>query len=461
MTMAVQKGIFSLFLNTMNRLYWILFFVIMPHLALAESFSSKIHLSVEKYHLKNGMKILLNPDHKVNMASYYLAFATGSRNERPGITGISHMFEHLMFKGTEKYPDFDSFYADKGIIEVNAMTAHEKTVYYASFPPDKLELILSVESDRMSNLSFTQEELDKERQAVQEERLLHVDNNPIGTFFEAVYETIFKKHAYRWPIIGTAEDIASYSLQDLNTWYSTYYSPNNAVLVISGNFSVSEAKKLIEEYFGPLPSKPIPELSSVREPEQTAHRSQVVEKQVQAPKAIIAWLIPSAIENEKEYYAMEFLSYILGTGESSLLYKKAVKESQMASYLSVYTHGLSDHAIFATYYSPLDLSFEADLKALILNEIQKALEGGLKTSFLEKVKNTRRNEIIWFLKRSSSRAMLILDHEMDLGDYRKIYRVLDLMDEMSLDFIMETGKKYLSFERASYLILKSPELKSR
>ena len=438
-----------------NNLFFILCF--MSAFTTAENLSFKIQIPVETYKLSNGLRVLLNPDDKVHTASYILGMAVGSRRERPGNTGTSHMFEHLMFKGTKKYPHFDKLYGDNGIVGVNAFTSKDYTAYYATFPPEKLEMILGVESDRMSQLIFSQEELDKERGAVQEERLLSVDNNPIGLLFENLFDLLFTKHPYRQPIIGYSKDISAYTLKDLRNWYNVYYSPNNAVLVISGNFSAGKAKNLIKKYFGVLPSKKIPKEVKVIEPEPQSARFRIVNKEVQAPIVVMAYLGPPF--GSQEFYALEFISHILGSGESSLLYKKMVRESKLLSSISTSLFDLRDYSVFYVVYPLVNLSKEAEIKKLILEELKKGMEQGLSGKSLEKVKNIQMNSMIHSLKRSRYRARLILDYEIQLNDYKKMYEILEWMNKMSLEFIQKTGEKYLSPERLSYLILKSEKEK--
>ncbi|MCZ0932155.1 MAG: pitrilysin family protein [Oligoflexia bacterium] len=347
----------------------------------AQSLSSYINLPVEKYKLENGLTVLLNPDKKLNTASYILGFKVGSRHEKPGITGISHMFEHLMFKGTKKYPKFDQVYAKNGVVGVNAFTSRDYTAYVGAFPPEKLELILDVESDRMTQLTFTQEELDKERRAVQEERLMRVDNSPTGILFENLFDQVFKKHPYRWPIIGYTEDIASYTLEDLNKWYSAYYSPNNAVLVISGKFSAKKAKKLIKKYFGELKTKKIPEEIKVTEPEQNQPRMKEISKEVQSSIAVLSYAGPPA--GTKEFYALEFISQILGAGESSVLYKKLVRQTKLLSSISVGVMDLFHHGVFYIFYPLLDTSKEQEIQKVILEELSKGIDQALNEKSLE------------------------------------------------------------------------------
>ena len=350
----------------------------------SQNLSSKIKIPVKKYCLENGMRILLNRNEKSHTISYILGVSVGSRHEKRGITGISHMFEHLMFKGTKKYPQFDQIYTDNGIIHTNAFTSKDYTAYHATLPKDKLELILNMESDRISNLTFTQEELDKERSAVQEERLLRVDNHPMGLLIENTFDLLFTKHPYRHPIIGYAKDISSYNLDNLNQWYKTYYSPNNAVLALSGNFSISEAKNHIKKYFGVLTQKKIPKETKIIEPEPSSPRFRFISKEVKSPKVILSYLGPPL--GTKEAYAMDIITEIFGGGESSLLYKKMVREQKLLSFIDSFLIDTLNYTVFGISYSLSDLSQERKIKTLILNEIQAWLNQGPDRFSMEKVK---------------------------------------------------------------------------
>ena len=423
------------------------------NIAKARNLSSYIHLPVKKYKLDNGLTVLLNPDDKLNTASYILGFKVGSRHETLGKTGLSHMFEHLMFKGTKKYPKFDQIYAKNGVVGINAFTSRDYTAYIGTFPPKKLELILDVESDRMTQLTFTQKELDKEREAVQEERLMRVDNSPTGILFENLFEQIFQKHPYRWPVIGYSEDIAGYTLKDLNKWYGAYYSPNNAVLVISGKFSAQKAEKWIEKYFGELKTKHIPEEIKLVEPEQEQSRAKEISKELQSSIAVLSYLGPPS--GTKEFYALEFISQILGTGESSLFYKRLIRQTKLLSSISVGMIDLSHYGVFYIFYPLLDTAKEKEIQKVILEELNKGIDQALSEKSIEKVKNIYMNDMIYSLKTSGTRANLLLDYEINFNDYKKMYEKLDIINEMSSAFIRVTGRKYLSPKRSNYLILKA------
>ncbi|MCY4513479.1 MAG: pitrilysin family protein, partial [Bdellovibrionales bacterium] len=418
--------------------------------------SSQIQIPVIKYQLKNGMTVLLNPDPQTTLASYYLGVRTGSRHEREGITGISHMFEHLMFKGTKKFPDIEGIYRENGVSGLNAETRLDFTAYYASFPEDKLDLVLNVESDRMVNLQLTQEELDKERQVVQEERRMRIDNSPYGQLFERAFELVFQKHPYRWPVIGYAKDIADYKLKDMTDWYQTYYSPNNAVLVLSGKFSENPARKLIEKYFGPLPAKKIPEEQIIDEPEQLHPRRAVLKKDVPIENILMVWRTPGY--GTKEDLALRIVSYIFGAGESSRLYKALVRKSNLLQDISCWLWDLSKHNLFIISYTLPKQSQESQVKQEIFKELKKIFSEGITPEEFKKVKNMQLNTIVHRLKRSSSRADHLALNEMYFGDYRKLYSHLDQMGKLSVDFIKDTAKKSLKEDKLSYLKL-SPEEK--
>ena len=415
--------------------------------------SSHFNIPVTKYKLDNGMTILLNPDKNSSICSYLLGVATGSRHEKNGITGISHMFEHLMFKGTTKYPNFDKVHAENGIIQTNAFTSRDYTAYVSAFPCDKLDLILDLESDRLVNLTLTQDELDKERQAVQEERLISIDNSPTGQLLEAFFDTVYKKHNYRWPILGYSKDIAAYTLEDLRTWYKTYYSPNNATLVLSGDFSESKAKQKIEKYFGALESKDIPKEVIIKEPEQTKTRFRSVESDGESSYVAMGFKIGSS--GTKEHLALDVLVDLLGTGESSRLYTKLVREKKLSPHISVGTMGLLQENLFYIFYQLSDKSKEQEIKTVIKEEIEKILTQPISDRELGKIKNMQMSRLVSQLKSNKSKVRALSDYEILYKDYTKIYSDIDDTSDLSSDYIQQVGKKYLDFEKMSYVTLES------
>lgn len=237
---------------------WLFLSVLISFSAQAElptqvSIADQIRFPVEKYQLSNGLTVLLHEDHSAPIISIHQWFRVGSANEHPGRTGIAHFFEHLMFKGTPKYPNREldrQIQANGGTN--NAFTTRDYTGYYENMPSGKLELILDIESDRMRNLGFDEKEIKNEREVVKEERRYRVENNVYGYLHENVFETVFRVHPYRWPVIGYMRDLNATSIDDLKEFYRVFYAPNNAVLVITGDFKSSQAKSLIEKYYAKI-----------------------------------------------------------------------------------------------------------------------------------------------------------------------------------------------------------------
>ena len=414
--------------------------------------ASFIDIPVKKYHLQNGLTVLLNPNPAASLIAYYWSIPIGSRHEKKGITGISHMFEHLMFRGTKKYPDMDSLYDRNGVVGVNAHTSYDFTGYMGQFPPEKLELVLDVESDRIANLTLTKEVLEKERKAVQEERYLSLENNPRGLLFESLMSLVFKKHPYKWHIIGYKEDIASYKLEDLKRWYKTYYSPNNIVLALSGPFSEKEVKRQIEKYFGPLTAQTLPVSSYEKEPEQREARSLTLKKPVQTTEVRLAYVGPR--EDSKAFLALEAISLILGGGESSRLYKKIVREKKLLPDISASTMDFVDYSVFLVSFAlRMGGVSESLVKSIVSDEIHNLSAQPVTQQELEKVSNIFLNSQVDQLKRSSYRAFQLAYYETQYKDYKKLYERLETVKNLSPDFIQSVAGRYLRPEKLSYIKL--------
>jgi len=440
-------------LKNFKKNLFILGVLFMSFPSISSQLSDRLQIPVEKYLLDNGMTIVLNPYKKSNLCSYLLSVATGSRHETKGITGISHMFEHLMFKGTQKYPHFDKSLSSKGVIGINAFTTHDYTSYKASFPCEQIELILDMESDRWMQVTFTQEELDQERKAVQEERLLRVDNSPTGRLFALFFETLFTKHPYKWPIIGYKQDIAAYTLKDLRHWYKTYYSPNNSTFVLSGNFSKRKVKKAIYKYFSPLEAKNIPQEIKITEPDQMQTRYTSITHNIQSSYVMIGFKVGRG--GTKETLALKVLADFLGSGESSRLYKKLVRDKRLVPQISVDLIEILQNNVFFIFYPLLDLKKEDEVKHIIQQEIGSILQGeSLTSKDLEKIKNTKLNERVSSLKYTSSRAYLLSRYELLYKDYTKMYDDINYLQHLSFPYIQKVATKYLDLHKMSYVILK-------
>ena len=432
-------------------------FILFTPLATGENktLASLIDIPVKKYRLKNGLTVLLNPNPNAALVAYYWGIPIGSRHESKGQTGISHMFEHLMFRGTEKYPDINSVYDKNGVVDTNAWTSYDFTGYFGKFPFEKLELVLDVESDRIARLLLNREVLEKERKAVQEERYMSLENNPKGFLFVSLMSLVFQKHPYKWPIIGYKEDIASYKLKDLQSWYRTYYSPGNIVLALSGPFSDKKVTKKIEKYFNPLKREDLPTHRIHPEPEQKKHRHQVLKKPVQTTEIRFAYAGPG--ENSKDFLALEAIALILGGGESSRLYQKTVRQKKLLSDIRAGAMDFVDHSVFTISFSLPKGASEDHVKSVVLQEI-KNLSGAraITQKEIEKVKNILLNDQVHRLKKSAYRAYQLAYYEMQYGDYRTLYNHLKAAEKLSEDMITHAANRYLKPNRLNYLKMEAP-----
>lgn len=291
------------------------------------------HMDVEVRKLSNGLKVILVEDHLVPIVSYQTWYRVGSVDEKPGTTGISHLFEHLMFKGTPKYgaKQFFEHLEAKGA-EVNAFTTRDYTVYYQNFIPELLNKVIDMESDRMVNLSLTDELLMTERKVVLEERRLRTENSPGGKVEEALWQLAYREHPYSWPVIGYPEDLMAMTLPQIVAYYQNHYQPSNAAVVVVGDFDSEQVFKEIKNHYGKIPSRSKPKREIPTEPEQKEERRLVLRDTVNSERLAQAYHVSSATEEDS--YALDVLANILFGGTSSRGYRLLVEEKDIALGLS-------------------------------------------------------------------------------------------------------------------------------
>lgn len=293
----------------------------------AEELGIRIEPKLKK--LSNGLAVILVEDHTVPIVSYQTWFRVGSVDEAPGITGISHLFEHLMFKGTPKFGPKEFFrrLEAKGA-EVNAFTTRDYTAYYENFTPGLLPQVIEMEADRMMNLTLTEDVLASERQVVMEERRMRTDNSPEGRMQEALWGLAFRYHPYRWPVIGDPADLASIRLEEVKKYYQTHYAPSSAAVVVVGDIDPAATFAAIQKNYGSLPSVTAPKREVTAEPEQKEERRMTLYDEVSAERFGFAYRITSAHENDS--FALDVLANILFDGTSSRAYRLLVEEKNVA-----------------------------------------------------------------------------------------------------------------------------------
>jgi len=283
------------------------------------------HTPIKQFSLDNGLRIVLNEDHSVPVVSVAVYYDVGSRNEREGRTGFAHLFEHMMFQGSENVPKAAHFqYISNAGGTMNGTTSSERTNYFETLPASQLPLALWLESDRMRSLAVTQENLDNQREAVKEEKRLRYDNQPYVNGFLRLFEMSFKNPANSHSTIGSMEDLDAATVEDIQEFFRIYYAPNNAVLAVAGDIDQGETLALIKKYFATIPRQPEPPPVDVAEPPGVAvNQDAYLDKLAPVPAFALGWKIPS--RRSPDFYALSLASHLLFEGESARLYQKLVK----------------------------------------------------------------------------------------------------------------------------------------
>ena len=418
-----------------------------------DDIGSLIKFKVEKYSLPNGLTVLLHEDHSTPIISYQTWFRVGSKYEEPGLTGIAHLFEHMMFKGAKRYSgeQFDQILQANGATN-NAFTTHDYTGYYENLPSSKLELVIDIESDRMENLKITADSLKSEREVVKEERRYRVDNNPTGILRDALFATTFKVHPYHWPVIGYMADLDNITPEKATEFFRTYYAPNNATVVVAGDFDSNEAKRLIEKYYSPIKAQKLPEKKLPVEPAQTAPRSQFISQDVQTTQFAISYHTPKSGTDES--YALDLLANIMGNGPSSRLYQRLVYKEQSVARVAAYNMTLQDSGqfqIFATLKPGANFS---RAERAIMGEIWRPRNLVVKADELQKAKNQVMKTYVDSLKTVHGKAEVLAMNETVFHDYEQLFKDLDRYNKVTPQQIRDVAKKYLAPERATLVALK-------
>ena len=331
---------------------------------------------VKTFTLKNGMKFLVLEDNSIPNANMYLFYKVGSRNEHPGITGLSHFFEHMMFNGAKKYGPkmFDQTMEFNGGSN-NAYTTNDVTVYTDWFPSSATEVIFDLEADRIAHLSIDSNMVKSERGVVLSERSTGLENSPWRLLSENVEATAFQEGPYHWPVIGYEEDIKNWTKEDLEYYFRTYYAPNNCVVVFSGNVKADVVKKLAQQYLEPIPAQPEAKPVHLVEAPQTGERRITVQKEVANPYLMIAYPVPEA--THPDYYALDLLSSILTGGKSSRLYAALVDSTQLASSVSTNFGATFAPSLFGVYAITNKGKKVEDLENAVYAELEKIKNNGI------------------------------------------------------------------------------------
>jgi predicted Zn-dependent peptidase len=420
--------------------------------ALAQSKLPKVKFT--DYRLKNGLRVILSTDRNAPVVAVSVTYNVGSRDERPGRSGFAHLFEHLMFQGSENVGRGEHFAQinDNGGT-FNGTTNQDRTNYFCTLPANQLELGIFLEADRMRALDISQDNLNNQRLVVQEERRQRTDNVPYGSSFETLLEAAFTKFSYKHSTIGSMEDLNAATLQDVRDFFKTYYAPNNACIAIVGDFDLNKAKRLIEKYFGPIPSGPKPPAVDWEEPPSAQEiRKEVSDRLARMTRYAAAYkTVPG---DHPDYYALSLLGSILSRGRTGRLYEPLV-EKRLAFGANAGIQESRGASLFNIGAMIAPGSSVEKVEAALDHEIGRIQVDGVSAEELEKAKTQARIGSIQRFSTALSKANALTQNAIYYNDPGRLNTYTERLDKVTLEDIKRVAQKYLVKSNRVVVITKS------
>jgi zinc protease len=401
-------------------------------------------IEFEEFMLHNGLRVIVHEDHSTPIVAVSVAYHVGSKNEDPSKTGFAHLFEHLMFDGSLNVArgEFDRYITKAGGWD-NAYTTWDITNYHEVVPGNQLELVLWLEADRMTGLNITEIGIQTQKEVVKEERRWRVDNRPYGTAEEKIFAHAYKRHPYRWPIIGSMEHLDRATLDDVQAFFKSFYTPSNATLVIAGDVAPEEARHLVKKYFDEIPgrSNSIPRTRVVEEPQRSEER-EVVPDNVQLPAYFAAYRAPE--EGHRDFYPLSLLGSILASGESSRLHRRLVYEKKVAEDVEAYVLPMEEPGLFFVTAVAMQGYNAERLEVEIDREIELLKTKPVSMRELEKVKNQAESSMAFGKQRVDQKAGLLAHFATLRGDPHLVNSEIDRYLEVTPEDISRVAKQYLA-----------------
>lgn len=397
----------------------------------------------KEFVLSNGMKVLLVEVPKAPVATIQVWYKVGSRNEVMGRAGLSHMLEHMMFKGTNKYPNgtFSRIIRKNGGID-NAFTSQDFTAYFENLAADRVELALELEADRMQGLLLDAKELQTEREVVKEERRLRNEDDPQGHLVESLFAQAFMSHPYHWPVIGWFADLDAMTLDDLQRHYDTYYSPNNATLVIVGDIKAETLMPTITQLFESIPKGPTPKPVTVLEPDQRGERRFLLKREAQVPFVMLGYRVPNYTSDDS--YALNILEAILSSGKSSRLYQNLVYDQKLAIAVGAeYSLMQADPGLFYFFALVNPGQKVEEVEEALRKEIRRLQIDPPVELELQRAKNQIEAAHV-FEQDSNFRSAMLLGQAETIGaGWRKVGQFLERTRSVTAKDVQRVARQYL------------------
>ncbi|MCP9446706.1 MAG: insulinase family protein [Nitrospira sp.] len=426
-------------------LFATLFFPLAPSLVRA--------VEPHEHVLSNGMKVLLVEVPKAPVATVQIWYKVGSRHEVMGRAGLSHMLEHMMFKGTAKYPKglFSRLIRKNGGID-NAFTGQDFTAYFENVAADRIELALELEADRMQGLMLDPHEFQTERDVVKEERRLRIEDDPQSALVETLFAQAFLSHPYHWPVIGWFSDLDTMSLEDLQRHYDTYYSPNNATLIVVGDFKADVLIQTIKTLFEPIPRGPSPSRPLSEEPPQRGERRFILKREAQLPFVMMGFHVPN--HSSEDSYALSLLEAILSKGKSSRLYQSLVYEQKIALAVGADYNSLQADPGLLYCYSVISPGAKTDVvEEALLREIARLQKEPLTEVELQRAKNQLEAAHVFEQDSNFRRAMMLGEAETVGAGWRWETQFLQRIRSVTPQDIQRVARRYLNADNRTVGVL--------
>ncbi len=405
------------------------------------------HAEVFEQTLRNGLKVIVKEDHRAPVVVQQVWYRAGSMDERTGATGIAHALEHMMFKGTKSVPmgEFSKRIAAAGGRE-NAFTSHDYTAYFQQLHKSKLPLAMQLESDRMHNLLLSDAEFGKEIKVIMEERRMRTDDEPHSLLYEKLMATAYQEHPYQHPVIGWMNDLQTLGAGDAKAWYESWYTPNNATLVVAGDVKASEVFALAQRYYGPIPARKFSARKNFSESPQLGVKRIVVKAPAQLPLLVMAYHAPVLRDPAQDWqpYALEVLAGVLDGNESARLNKALVREQQLASSTGAgYDSESRGPGMFVLEGTPSENKSVAELEAGLREQITLLVRDGISEDELKRVKSQVTASEVYKRDSVFYQAMQIGQLESIGLSYKDIPLMLQKLQAVTAQQVQDVAREFL------------------
>jgi zinc protease len=414
-------------------------------------------LAVKAWSLANGLQVLFVANHQAPVATVQIFYHVGSKDEHVGNRGVAHMFEHLMFKGSTHVPPEEHARLLKEVGgQVNAFTTEDVTAYHQTVPPSYVDFAIRLEAERMRGLRLFPATVDSERKVVEEEKRLRIDNNPVGQAIERFRALAYTRHPYQWTAAGVIADLEKVTPADCQTFYDTYYRPENATLIVVGDVDEASVRRSVETHFGPLARGPMAALASTRsyptEPPQTAERDATLALPVALPVVVGGYHIPGAAD--ADIPALQVLATILSAGESSRMHRRLVRQDQLAVAAGGFAEAMEQSGLFLVYAVHLPDRDQDRIRRALLDEVAKARVGSVAAADLTKAKNQLTAGYVFGLGSVDGVARELGLAQLVEGDWRRFLDASERFEKVTAADVKRVAAKYLVDSNLTFVTLK-------